>query len=40
VDDYDVPLGLYLQAAMPRDIIARMLRNLKECTARKKTGSA
>ena len=30
VDDYDVPLGLYLQAAMPRDIIARMLRNLKE----------
>ncbi|MBH1979854.1 MAG: tetratricopeptide repeat protein [Comamonadaceae bacterium] len=30
VDDYDVPLGLYLQAATPRDIIARMLRNLKE----------
>lgn len=26
----DVPLGLYLQAAAPRDIIARMLRNLKE----------
>jgi len=25
-----VPLGLYLQAATPRDIIARMLRNLKE----------
>lgn len=30
VDDYDIPLGLYLQAASPRDIIARMLRNLKE----------
>lgn len=29
-DDADVPLGLYLQAAPPRDIIARMLRNLKE----------
>ncbi|MDY0106104.1 MAG: tetratricopeptide repeat protein [Giesbergeria sp.] len=26
----DVPLGLYLQAAPPREIIARMLRNLKE----------
>ena len=26
----DVPLGLYLQAAQPRDIIVRMLRNLKE----------
>lgn len=25
----DVPLGLYLQAAAPREIIARMLRNLK-----------
>jgi regulator of sirC expression with transglutaminase-like and TPR domain len=25
-----VPLGLYLQAAPGRDIIARMLRNLKE----------
>jgi regulator of sirC expression with transglutaminase-like and TPR domain len=30
VDDYEVPLGLYLQASAPRDIIARMLRNLKE----------
>jgi regulator of sirC expression with transglutaminase-like and TPR domain len=30
VDDFEVPLGLYLQAATPRDIIARMLRNLKE----------
>jgi regulator of sirC expression with transglutaminase-like and TPR domain len=29
-DELDVPLGLYLQAAAPRDIIARMLRNLKE----------
>ena len=27
---YEAPLGLYLQAATPRDIIARMLRNLKE----------
>lgn len=26
----EVPLGLYLQAAEPRDIIARLLRNLKE----------
>lgn len=30
VDDFEVPLGLYLQAAPARDIIARMLRNLKE----------
>lgn len=30
VEGDDVPLGLYLQAAAPRDIIARMLRNLKE----------
>ncbi len=30
VDDFEVPLGLYLQTAPPRDIIARMLRNLKE----------
>lgn len=30
VDESDVPLGLYLQAAPPREIIARMLRNLKE----------
>ncbi|MBL0419906.1 tetratricopeptide repeat protein [Ramlibacter sp. AW1] len=28
--EFEVPLGLYLQSAMPRDIIARMLRNLKE----------
>jgi regulator of sirC expression with transglutaminase-like and TPR domain len=28
--DFDVPLGLFLQAAPPRDVIARMLRNLKE----------
>lgn len=30
VDDFEVPMGLYLQAATPREIIARMLRNLKE----------
>lgn len=29
-DEFEVMLGLYLQAATPRDIIARMLRNLKE----------
>ena len=29
-DDSDPPLGLYLQASSARDIIARMLRNLKE----------
>ncbi len=30
VDEFEVPLGLYLQAAPSRDIIARMLRSLKE----------
>lgn len=30
MDEFEVPLGLYLQATPPRDIIARMLRNLKE----------
>ena len=30
IDEFDVPLGLYLQSAKPRDILARMLRNLKE----------
>jgi regulator of sirC expression with transglutaminase-like and TPR domain len=30
IDDFDVPVGLYLQAAQPRDILTRMLRNLKE----------
>jgi regulator of sirC expression with transglutaminase-like and TPR domain len=30
VEDFDVPLGLYLQAARPREIVGRMLRNLKE----------
>jgi len=30
VDEFDIPLGLYLQAATSRDILARMLRNLKE----------
>ena len=28
--DFEVPLGLYLQAAPGRDVLARMLRNLKE----------
>ncbi|MEG0921510.1 MAG: tetratricopeptide repeat protein [Comamonas sp.] len=30
VDEDDVPLGLYLQASTSRDIISRMLSNLKE----------
>ncbi|MBP6893792.1 MAG: tetratricopeptide repeat protein [Pseudacidovorax sp.] len=30
VGEFDVPLGLYLQPAPAREIIARMLRNLKE----------
>ena len=30
VDTFEAPLGLYLQPATGRDIIARMLRNLKE----------
>jgi regulator of sirC expression with transglutaminase-like and TPR domain len=29
-DDEEVPLGLFLQAAPARDIIARLLRNLQE----------
>lgn len=33
VEGIEVPLGLYLQVAPPRDIIARMLRNLKEIHA-------
>jgi regulator of sirC expression with transglutaminase-like and TPR domain len=32
-DDVEVPLGLYLQMSPSRDIIARMLRNLKEIHA-------
>lgn len=28
--DFDMPLGLFLQAATSREVIARMLRNLKE----------
>lgn len=28
--DFDAPLGLFLQAATPREVLARMLRNLKE----------
>jgi regulator of sirC expression with transglutaminase-like and TPR domain len=30
VDEFDVPVGLYLQSAPARDILARVLRNLKE----------
>lgn len=30
VGEFDAPLGLFLQSASPRDIVARMLRNLKE----------
>lgn len=30
LSDIDIPLGLYLQSAPPREIIARMLHNLKE----------
>jgi regulator of sirC expression with transglutaminase-like and TPR domain len=30
VGDDEAPLGLFLQAAAPRDVIARLLRNLKE----------
>lgn len=30
VDDMDMPLGLFLQPATPREIVARLLRNLKE----------
>ncbi len=30
VGEFDVPLGLYLQSAAPRDVLARMLRNLKD----------
>jgi regulator of sirC expression with transglutaminase-like and TPR domain len=30
VRDLDIPLGLYLQAAKPREIVTRMLRNLQE----------
>jgi regulator of sirC expression with transglutaminase-like and TPR domain len=29
-DDDEVPLGLFLQAATPREIVARVLRNLKD----------
>lgn len=34
--DADIPLGLYLQAASARDVLARMLRNLKEIHARQR----
>jgi len=30
VGDFEAPLGLFLQAAPPREVIARLLRNLKE----------
>ncbi len=30
VGDFEAPLGLFLQAAAPREVIARLLRNLKE----------
>jgi regulator of sirC expression with transglutaminase-like and TPR domain len=30
VGEFDVPLGLFLQAASGREVVARMLRNLKE----------
>jgi regulator of sirC expression with transglutaminase-like and TPR domain len=30
VGDFEAPLGLFLQAATPRDVLARLLRNLKE----------
>jgi regulator of sirC expression with transglutaminase-like and TPR domain len=30
VDDFEVPLGLFLQSASARDVLARLLRNLKE----------
>ena len=30
VGEFDVPMGLYLQSATPRDILVRMLRNLKD----------
>jgi len=29
-DEFEVPMGLYLQSAPPRDIINRMLRNLQD----------
>jgi regulator of sirC expression with transglutaminase-like and TPR domain len=30
LDEFDAPLGLFLQTATPRDVLARMLGNLKE----------
>jgi regulator of sirC expression with transglutaminase-like and TPR domain len=38
-DDSDIPLGLYLQAAPGRDIVVRMLRNLKEIYKSHKYGA-
>ena len=37
-DDFEVPLGLYLQSAPRRDIVVRMLRNLKEIYKSQKHG--
>ena len=30
IGEFEAPLGLFLQAAPPREVIARLLRNLKE----------
>jgi len=38
-DDFEVPLGLYLQAAPSRDIVVRMLRNLKEIYKNQSAGA-
>jgi regulator of sirC expression with transglutaminase-like and TPR domain len=38
-EDADIPLGLYLQAAPGRDIVVRMLRNLKEIYKSHKYGA-
>ncbi len=36
--DFEIPLGLYLQAAPSRDVLVRMLRNLKEIYKSQKHG--
>jgi len=36
--DFEIPLGLYLQAAPNRDVLVRMLRNLKEIYKSQKHG--
>jgi hypothetical protein len=40
LERFDAPLGLYLQAAPPRDVLARMLRNLKEIHRSARIGRA